>query len=402
MNASSPHRLPERTGLLGKLLARVRPEFRVEVYLADPDDQVMGRRQCEVPGCDRSRSESGLCRGHAGRWRARSRPAMAVFLADPGPTLNGRRDLMPCSVSGCRYGSSGSGLCMRHRSAWTRDGRPDPVGWAARASLLGPPDPVQCLLPFCTLWTQNARNRYCKAHATRWKQLGRPDHADYLTHCLQRGKARIDFRGLASQLKLELQYAVQCRHDQATIITEAPVVTWAIRSASDAGVTSLLDRTAQQWRELAESKQGSYQRFLVFAHDVVEILHEGAGWEVEYGRDIWRLHRLAGLTPMPGKPPQARMHLRFDRIAQPWLQVLAKRWARLRLSSGLIPATVHTNIGGLTRFSTFLTQSAPEVDALAGIDRALLERYLAWLVTQPFGRSAKEEAVTAPGAFFQA
>ena len=194
VSAPSPHCRPERTGLLGKLLARVRPEFRVEVYLADPDD-----------------------------------PVMAVFIAEPGPTLNGRRDLMPCSVSGCRYGSNGSGLCMRHRSAWTRDGRPDPVGWAARAGLLGPPDPAQCLLPFCTLWTNNARNRYCKAHTTRWKQLGRPDHADYLAHCLQRGKARIDFRGLAPQLKLELQYAVQCRHDQATIITEAPVVTWTIR-----------------------------------------------------------------------------------------------------------------------------------------------------------------------------
>ena len=187
---------------------------------------------------------------------------MAVFLADPGPTLNGRRDLTPCSVSGCRYGSSGSRLCMRHRSAWTRDGRPDPEGWAARAGLLGPADPAQCLLPFCTLWTENARNRYCKSHATRWRQLGRPDSADYLTHCLQRGKARIDFRGLAPQLALELQYAVQCRHDQATIITEAPVVTWAIRVVTDAGVTSLLDRTAQQWRELAGSKQGHYQRFL--------------------------------------------------------------------------------------------------------------------------------------------
>ena len=32
MSAPSPHRLPERAGLLGKLLARVRPEFRVEVY----------------------------------------------------------------------------------------------------------------------------------------------------------------------------------------------------------------------------------------------------------------------------------------------------------------------------------------------------------------------------------
>jgi hypothetical protein len=50
----------------------------------------------------------------------------------------------------------------------------------------------------------------------------------------------------------------------------------------------------------------------------------------------------------------------------------------------------------------FLTESAPEVDALAGIDRALLERYLAWLVTHPLGRGAKEDAVTAPAVFFQA
>jgi hypothetical protein len=207
VSALSPHRASERTGLLGKLLAGVRPEFRVEVYLAHPDDPVMGRL-CRVSDCDRSWTEGGLCSSHGRRWRARGRPAMAVFLADPGPTLNGRRDLTPCSVSGCRYGSSGSGLCMRHRSAWTRDGRPDPVGWAARAGLLGPPDPTQCLLPFCTLWTQNARNRYCKAHTTRWRQLGRPDSADYLTHCLQRGKARIDFRGLAPQLKLEL--ALSC------------------------------------------------------------------------------------------------------------------------------------------------------------------------------------------------
>ena len=57
---------------------------------------------------------------------------------------------------------------------------------------------------------------------------------------------------------------------------------------------------------------------------------------------------------------------------------------------------------GLTRFSTFLAESAPEVHALAEIDRALLERYLAWLATQTIGRGAKEDAVTAPGVFFQA
>ena len=42
VSAPSPHRRPEYPGLLAKLLARVRPEFRVEVYLADPDDPVLG------------------------------------------------------------------------------------------------------------------------------------------------------------------------------------------------------------------------------------------------------------------------------------------------------------------------------------------------------------------------
>jgi hypothetical protein len=215
VRAPRPHRSADRGGLLEKLVAVVRPEFRVEVYLADPDDPVLGRRRCAVADCDRSRSENGLCSGHGQRWRDRDRPAMAVFLADPGPALNGRRDLRTCSVIGCRYGSSGFGLCTRHRAGWVRAGQPDPGAWSARACLLGPSDRRQCLLPFCTVWTENGRNVYCKAHTTRWAQLGRPDSAEYIAHCQQRGTARIDFRGLTPQLKLELQYAVQCRHDQA-------------------------------------------------------------------------------------------------------------------------------------------------------------------------------------------
>jgi integrase/ferredoxin len=42
------------------------------------------------------------------------------------------------------------------------------------------------------------------------------------------------------------------------------------------------------------------------------------------------------------------------------------------------------------------------VDALAGLDRALLERYLAWLATSGLGPGAKEDAVTGVGMFFQA
>ena len=45
VSAPSPHRSTERIGLLGKLMARVRPEFRVEVYLADADDPIAKRAE---------------------------------------------------------------------------------------------------------------------------------------------------------------------------------------------------------------------------------------------------------------------------------------------------------------------------------------------------------------------
>jgi integrase len=399
--AGHGHRRAGHAGLLGKLVAAVRPEFRADVLVPDPDDLVLGRRTCPVPGCDRARAEYGLCTAHGGRWRDRDRPDLAEFLADPGPPLNGRRQLTGCTVAGCRYGSSGFGLCMRHRRAWERDGAPDPAAWAAQARRPGPQPRAECRLPFCDLWTENDTHLFCKAHETRWRQLGCPDAGEFIAHCQLRGKARIDFRSLPPQLKLELQYAVQCRRDQETITLPPQVASWAIRQARSAGVTSLLDRSAAQWRDLtAARKATTYQAFLLFARDAVETLAEGTGWEAEYSRDVWRLHRLPGLTINPGQAPHPRIHLRFDRITQPWLRASAKRWARLRLSSGLTVGTVQTDVAALTRFSAFLT--AAGAGAAGDIDRPLLERYLAWLAGQPIGHGAREDAITTLGTFFQA
>jgi len=100
------------TGLLEKLLGVVRPEFRVDVYVPDPGDPVLGRPICSVPGCDRSGWEYGLCTAHGGRWRAQGRPELTVFVTQPGPELNGRRGLSRCTVTGCRFGTSG--LCCRN------------------------------------------------------------------------------------------------------------------------------------------------------------------------------------------------------------------------------------------------------------------------------------------------
>jgi hypothetical protein len=288
-------------GLLAKLMASVRPEFRVDLFVPDPSDPVLGRSACLVADCDRSRTEYGLCSGHGRRWLDRGRPELDLFLADPGPMLNGRRELTGCSVEGCRFGTSGRGLCMRHRSAWTSSGHPDPVAWASTVEPMDPTGRTQCRLPFCSLWT-HGRNVFCKAHETRWRQQGRPDIEVFITRCLLSGKARIDFGGLAGQLKLELQYAVQCRSDQATVTLPPPVVAWTIRKAGEAGVDSLLDLTAEQWEDRVGPKTSSYPAFLAFARDVVEALHEGTGWEVEYPRDVWRLQRLPGLTTARARP----------------------------------------------------------------------------------------------------
>jgi hypothetical protein len=161
-------------GLLEKLMAAVRAEFRVDIYVPDPDHPVLGRGTCPVADCDRSPTEHGLCPSHGQRWRDRRRPDLVEFLADPGPPLNGRRDLTSCTVPGCRYGSSGLGLCMRHRSAWNTSGHTDPAIWATTALAADPADRTICGLPFCSLWIDSERNLFCKAHETRWRMRGRP------------------------------------------------------------------------------------------------------------------------------------------------------------------------------------------------------------------------------------
>jgi integrase len=390
------------TGLLARLLGAVRAEFRVDVFVPAPDDPVLGRPSCSVSGCDRSGWEYGLCSAHAHRWRAQGRPDLSGFVAEPGPDLNGRRGLSRCTVGGCRFGTSGFGLCMRHRSAWSSSTEPDPASWAAAAPAVSAVGRTECGLPFCEVWVENDTRLFCKSHHTRWDQLGRPEPEQFLAHCLLRGKARIDFRVLGPQLRLELQYAVQCRHDQQTITTPPPVVTWAVRLAAKSGVGSLLDHDEQRWRELTAAKaNGWYQGFVLHAREAVETLRDGTGWDVEYPRDVWRLHTLPGLTRNAGHAPEARNHLRLDRLSQPWLRALAKRWCRLRLSSGLAVGTVVNDVTALTRFSMFLEHNAPGTTP-AHLDRSLLERYLAWVGTQTFGDGAKDDCITTLGAFFQA
>jgi len=315
---------------------------------------------------------------------------LAEFLADPGPAVRGRNEPGHCTVTGCRYGVNGQGLCSKHHDRWVRAGRPDIAGWITQAVLVGS-SRGECGMPFCSLWIENTAKIFCKNHDYRWRAAGCPDPDEYAADCQRVGTAHIDLRGLGPQLMLEFQYALQRRHDEQARTTPPKVVRDAVRQAKQAGVTSLLDHFEQEWREMPRSWIRQSGVFLLDARDAVETLRDGSGWEVEYPRDVWRLHKLPGITTGHGQLVPRR-RLRFDRVSQPWLRQLGKRWVRLRLSSGLSVASATANLDALIRFSEFLTTVG--VDRLADVERPLLERYLAWVSDLPGGYGVKKSCVS--------
>jgi integrase len=387
---TAAERAPGRSGLLEQLMALVRQEFRTDIYIPAPDDPVFIADQCAVAGCDRTAVSirRGLCNAHAIWFRNRGRPPMEDFLADPGPPVRGRRPLAPCVVEGCRCGRAArNGLCSKHRDRWDRAGNPDLATWEAPDLAPGDPARAECRLPFCDLRVMNPAKIFCTGHDDRWQRHGRPDPARFIAECQLVGTACIDLRDLSPQLKLEIQYALQCRADARSRTAAPRLVMPAVRHVQAAAVTSLLDLSERQWRRSAGGSQASEAvLFLIDARDALESLRDGIGWEIEYPQDIWRLHKLPGITVPAGRPcPRAR--LRFDRITQPWLRELAKRWTRLRLTSGLSIGAARGGVDALTCFSRFLTLTG--VNALAGVDRPLLERYLAHVASLP--RRARHE-----------
>ena len=342
-----------RPGLLEQLMAIVRPEFRTEIYIPAPDDPVFATAQCAVSGCDRTTAQRGLC--HAIRWRQRGRPDLQEFLADPGPPARGRRPLASCSVGGCCYGRSArNGLCSKHRDRWNRAGQPDLATWDAPDLARGG-TPAECQLPFRTLGAENPDKLFCKNHEDRWRRTGQPDPGRFIADCELTGTAHIDLRDLHPNLKMEFQYAMQCRHDTQARTAPPRLVMQAVRQARAAGVTSLLELPEQQWRQAAGSQVREPTLFLLDARDALQSLRDGTGWE---------------------------------------------RWLRLRLAAGLSIAAAKSGLDALTCFSQFLAQAG--VERLADVDRPLLERHLAWVASQPGGSGVKKTRIGGLNLFFQA
>jgi hypothetical protein len=89
-------------GLLAKLVAAVRPEFRAEDLVFDPRDPVFGGSACTVPGCVRPERKRGLCLSHRQRWLKGGKPDLAQFVATTTPHWHGHSRLGSCAITGCR------------------------------------------------------------------------------------------------------------------------------------------------------------------------------------------------------------------------------------------------------------------------------------------------------------
>ena len=193
-----------------------------------------------------------------------------------------------------------------------------------------------------------------------WKRRGRPPAAEFAAAWAAGVTApgyerRIRLDGLPAHLKLEMQYALQRRHDERTAKAPPVVVMAAVRFLAASGASSLLDRTEQEWRDQLGATRAKAAALLAWFRGQVADLAEGTGWDAEYGRDAWQMHRLGY---------SARRVLDFSGIPQPQLKDLAKRWIRWRLGTGLtLEAGGGRPLRALTRFASFLDGTASPAPA---------------------------------------
>lgn len=396
VSAPGSARRTDQIGLRGKLMATVRPEFRADVLVFPAGDPVFGGGPCRVQGCLRSARGRGLCPGHLQRWTGQGRPDLAVFAASTDPRWHRQQPNQVCRVGGCGYGSARGGMCDLHAQRWERAGRPELNAWLADPPPVKQPKPgASCRVDHCDLWP-HAASPFCRAHTNTWKANGRPDTDEFVarfTELTPTADETIRLGRLNPQLRLEMQYVLQSRHEERRGRLTPDVVMRVVRFLADAPVTSLTDDDENGWRQHGRSafNDSRSRGFLGYAHRKVADLAEAGGWEAEYPRDVWQLRRLGF---------DGGRALRFDGIPQPWLRELTKRWTRWRISSGLGLEAAARPVRAITRFARFL--AAVGVEEVTGIDRTVLERYLADLHAEMAGTQRHGDHIGQLNAFFAA
>jgi integrase/DNA-binding transcriptional regulator YhcF (GntR family) len=260
----------------------------------------------------------------------------------------------------------------------------------------------RCSLPHCDLLAEDA-DPYCRVHALRWRNDGCRAHAEFEAVVMNYGDPRWDFRRLPAQLKLELQYGLQCSSELGHG-KSAHSVGYLTRLLLRIGATTLLDRTRADWQAVFRQqwpnpKHGATSYvFLGFVIEELADLLDGHGWANEYPRDLWQLHRL-GYTAA-----SASRQLNFTDIGQRWLVETAKRWLHWRLTvEEKSVNTVLADLLALRRLSTFLSSTGQAQYSIRRLTRPVIEQYVASLHEQvEIAASTIRDNISAIAVFLRA
>jgi integrase len=258
------------------------------------------------------------------------------------------------------------------------------------------PEPgSSCRIEHCALWPQAALP-FCHSHAATWRANGRPDIDQFVRRFTESSPTvdeTIHLGLLGGQLRLEMRYVLQARHDERRGKVTPGVVMRVVRLLAGMPVTSMTDYDEHTWHQHGRSavRDSRTRGFLSYAYRAVADLVEAGGGEAEYAREAWQMRRLGF---------EGGRSLRFDVIPQPWLREPAKRWTRWRLASGLGLEAASRPIRVITCFARFLDQAG--IDAITEIDRQVLERYLADLHAEMAGSQRQGCRIGLLGGFFTA
>lgn len=120
----------------------------------------------------------------------------------------------------------------------------------------------------------------------------------------------------------------------------------------------------------------------------------GALVEVEYTRDTWHAAVL-GIDARRG-----RDSAHFEVIEQAWLREAIKRWSRFRLGAGYTFTTIDSGAQALARWSLFLRER-PDVAGPADVTRELLQSFLSWMASSPWGINTRSNTLTCTKVFLE-
>ncbi|MFD6102900.1 hypothetical protein ACFWFQ_09570, partial [Nocardia salmonicida] len=269
---TTPHELQTTSGLLERLMQTVDPMFRGEVFFPPTDNRVFVQDMCRIRSCGIALSYASrrLCQGHYLRWTAAGRPDLEQWTPIEELATEQRRIIACCVVRECNRAAKSKGLCHRHANQWSHYGRPDLDEWLAR-TLYHPPRgsfETDCQFPGCARWCDGPNRSMCRPHWDSWLRAGRMPMAEWLVHLERMRNPRVKLHRLSGQVRLEIGYGLQRRHELGHQHTAPRVVTKAIGWVQTAGVHSLLDWDDDEWRLFSRPREANYDTLsLAFIKD---------------------------------------------------------------------------------------------------------------------------------------